>query len=423
MSTKQQGARKPLNVLLVEDDSDYAALVLQWLTAGANRAEFSIIWTDSLAAALDRLDRGGIDLILMDLGLPDSNGISSFSQMRTKAVELPIVILSGGEDEGLALQTIHDGAQDYLIKFNCTADLLARAIRHTVMRYKSAKAEAAPKEANRAKIIGVLGGSGGVGATTVAAVLASELRSQTDQSTLLIDLDLGPGMIAFTTGIDPQHSLSEALENSDRLDQSLWADLVTRPAGDVDILSSTRATAAADLDVEEVRKLLGFIRMRYRWVVLDLGRLNHFSKQAIGWADEILLVTSPGISELHQCKHAIEIMDELFIDREKIRLVLNRKDTGRPWSQKEIQNLFGIEISSVLPPSHDELYAAYLRKALPASPSKIRAKIGELARRVAGMPEPLPKRSFSLKAIKILQFGVVNQRHAAAASTQERSAP
>jgi Flp pilus assembly CpaE family ATPase len=202
----------------------------------------------------------------------------------------------------------------------------------------------------------------------------------------------------------------------------LWQDLITRPAGDFDILTSTRSTAAGELEIEQVRKVLGFTRMRYRWVVLDLGRLTHFSKQAIGWADDILLVTSPGISELHQCKHAIEIMDDLCIDREKIRLVLNRKDTGRPWSQKEIQNLFGIEISAVLPPSHEELYTAYLRKSLPPPTSKLRSKIAELSRRVAGLPEPLPKRSFSLKAIKILQFGVVNHRHAAAAA-QERSAP
>ena len=82
------GPLNRLSVLLVEDDPDYATLVQQWLD-GARDPGFVLNWTESLSSAMSRLARGGIDIVLLDLGLPDSHGIETFLALRSRCLRLP----------------------------------------------------------------------------------------------------------------------------------------------------------------------------------------------------------------------------------------------------------------------------------------------------------------------------------------------
>src|SRR5689334_10572198 len=104
--------RKTLNVLLIEDNPDYAGLVQQWLSGMGEEVAFALNWTDTLTAGLDRLARGGVDVVLLDLGLPESDGVETFLTTRAHAPGIPVIILSAADSESLALQMIHEGAED-----------------------------------------------------------------------------------------------------------------------------------------------------------------------------------------------------------------------------------------------------------------------------------------------------------------------
>jgi DNA-binding response OmpR family regulator len=87
-----------------------------------------------LSEALARLERKGIDLVLMDLGLPDSQGLHTFHALRQAAPGIPVIVLSGNDDQELAIAAVRDGAQDYLVKGQIGGDLLVRAIRYALER-------------------------------------------------------------------------------------------------------------------------------------------------------------------------------------------------------------------------------------------------------------------------------------------------
>src|SRR5579864_7239529 len=101
--------RNTLNVLLIEDSQDYAELVQEWLSGSGEEVSFVLSWTDSLAAGLDRLEKGAVDVVLLDLGLPDSDGVDTFLATRRRAPNLPIIVLSAAGSESLALQMIQQG--------------------------------------------------------------------------------------------------------------------------------------------------------------------------------------------------------------------------------------------------------------------------------------------------------------------------
>ena len=122
----------PLRILLVEDNPGDVLLIQE--TLGDRHGEFALESVERLAAALERLRTGGIHVVLLDLTLPDSAGLSTFTAVRTNAPDVPIVVLTGLSDEALAVSTVRAGAQDYLVKGQVDGNLLGRTIRYAFER-------------------------------------------------------------------------------------------------------------------------------------------------------------------------------------------------------------------------------------------------------------------------------------------------
>ncbi len=139
-STKRQpsqgGARSnTLKVLLVEDSRTYATLVRKTMAKpGADRFAFAHV--ERLSEAVTTLKGDHVDVVLLDLTLPDSDGLETVVRVHEGAPRVPIVVLTGTDDTTLALKAIHAGAQDYLVKERLDRDLLGRAIRYAIERHR-----------------------------------------------------------------------------------------------------------------------------------------------------------------------------------------------------------------------------------------------------------------------------------------------
>jgi len=133
-------------MLLIDDDPEYTFLMREMLTAAWD-APFHLQCADRLSNGLKQLTMGDADVILLDLLLPDSQGLDTFVQVHAQVPDTPIIVLSNLKDEELATKAIQKGAQDYLLKGQTDVNDLRRAIRHAIGR-KRAKATP-PKAALR----------------------------------------------------------------------------------------------------------------------------------------------------------------------------------------------------------------------------------------------------------------------------------
>jgi len=124
-----------IQILLVEDSVPDATLLRETL-AQAAPGQFAVTTVDSLAAARECLRQKNYDVILADLGLPDSHGAASFERLRQHAPVTPIIVLTGLNDEELAVRIVNAGAQDYLVKGRVPGDLLVRALRYAIVRQR-----------------------------------------------------------------------------------------------------------------------------------------------------------------------------------------------------------------------------------------------------------------------------------------------
>jgi PAS domain S-box-containing protein len=159
-------APRQLNVLLIEDNPGDARLIRLMLDEAAGEPCHVEI-AARLSEGLRRLGEWRFDVVLLDLSLPDAQGLDTFLRAQAQAPAVPIVVLSGLDDEALAVRAVQAGAQDYLVKGHVDGDLLVRAMRYAVerkraeeerkqflARERAARAEAERLAAERAAILG-----------------------------------------------------------------------------------------------------------------------------------------------------------------------------------------------------------------------------------------------------------------------------
>ena len=129
----------PIRVLHIEDNPSDALLLREMLRDAGDNG-FDLAQVERLTPGLERLAREPFDVALVDLSLPDSHGIGTFEKVRECSPHVPVIVLSGLDDEAAAMQTVHAGAQDYLCKDELDSRMLTRAIRYAIERHRADEA-------------------------------------------------------------------------------------------------------------------------------------------------------------------------------------------------------------------------------------------------------------------------------------------
>src|SRR5260370_27412895 len=120
-------------VLLVEDNPADARFLREEI-AGAGAGGVRLTHVSRLEDALRKLDAEDFDIILLDLSLPDESGLETLVRAHARAPGVPIVVLTGTDDEALAIKAVREGAQDYLVKGRTDGNLLVRSMRYATER-------------------------------------------------------------------------------------------------------------------------------------------------------------------------------------------------------------------------------------------------------------------------------------------------
>lgn len=197
-----------VDVLLIEDNPGDARLVEELLVEGAERSADDgaglpdVTRVATLTDGLERIDEGGVDVVLLDLGLPESTGLDTLETVREHSQEVPIVVLTGLDDERVGGQAVQQGAQEYLLKDEIAPPLLRRSIRHAIDRKQFERTQVALHTASR-ELIGA-----------ESAVEVSRLA--VDTAVEVLDLD---GVAVFL--FDDSTNLLEPAAYTDYLESAL----------------------------------------------------------------------------------------------------------------------------------------------------------------------------------------------------------
>ncbi len=341
MTTKPQvgDAKKPHKIkVLIVDDIPEARENLKKLLAF--EPDIEVVGTASTGReGLEQAKELLPNIILMDINMPDMDGITATKELRKAVPSANVVMMSVQGEAEYIRRAMAAGARDFLIKPPPAEELYA-TVRNVYESYKdvadivsqqvvtTSKGDSSKLDRQRGRqthVIVVYSPQGGVGKTFVAANLASGLMKE-GTKVLLIDADLQFGDVGIFLNLQGQRSLADLAAAADDLDVDLVENvLVTHDSGLKVLLSPADTETAESISADKVGLLVTNLRGMFDFIVVDLSsELNPVANALLHIAERILLVSSQTLSSVKRTLDIIRLMGEAGFPEEKILITLNK---------------------------------------------------------------------------------------------------
>jgi pilus assembly protein CpaE len=306
------------------------------------------------------------DVILMDINMPDMDGITATETIRRDLPFSQIVILSIQGDPNYMRRAMLAGARDYLTKPPSVEELIS-AIRRAGKMAHEEKEKSRPAfhiktgQLNPAilgmpslvngKVISVYSPKGGTGATTIATNLAVTLKSE-EETVVLVDGNIQFGDVAVFLNEQGRNSIVDLAPRADELDPEIIEEvLIDHPSSGLKVMASpSRPEEAEDVSGESFTKVLDYLKHMFSYVLVDTATsLNDVTLSIIDASDLIVLVATQDIPAIKNARLFLDLMDIMKIPRERILLVMNRYDRRVGITAEKVSENFKHPVSAVLP--------------------------------------------------------------------------
>ncbi|NMC79772.1 MAG: response regulator/pilus assembly protein [Chloroflexi bacterium] len=305
------------------------------------------------------------DVVIMDINMPDMDGITATEAIRRKVPFAQVVILSVQNDPNYMRRAMLVGARDFITKPPSIDELNAAVNRagkmaqeertKATVHYPGIQAGTSPFSVNvppaMGKVIAVYSPKGGTGCTTIAANLAIALRNG-EQRVLLVDGDLQYGDVAIFLNEPVRNNVLDLISRADELDPEIIDEVILKH--DASGLHLLAAPIQPELDEqasgEKFSKLLQYLCLLYDYVVVDTASyLSDIVQSALEMADLITLVTTQDIPAIKNSNTFLALADASGIQRSHILFVMNRFDKKIAISPQRVSESLHQEIVITIP--------------------------------------------------------------------------
>lgn len=368
-------AENSIKILIVDDIPETVDSVKRMLSFDENLVVIG--HADDGRSALTQVRKLDPDVVLMDINMPDMDGITATQHIRQRYPYTQVVILSVQNDLSYMRRAMRAGAHDFLPKPPMMDDLLSvvkrageisieqRSMANSAMNMGTSISSPGviPRISMlNGKVITIYSPKGGAGCTTVTANLGIALRSKKNK-VLLVDGNSQYGELPVFMSLQPRFNILDLLPRIEEMDAEEISTTVSihEPTG-IDILPAPPRLEMADqVDAEQFSQMIETLRRHYNYILIDTSSyLNDVTLSAIEKADINLLLSTPEIPALKNINSFLTLYNQLGFDPEKILFILNFYDRRSGISPERISESLHQEIVLALP--LDEKYE--LREAV-----------------------------------------------------------
>ncbi|MGV3512819.1 MAG: AAA family ATPase [Novosphingobium sp.] len=301
---------------------------------------------------------GGLSVVVLEVDPSSRQSVNRLVNLVRSNPPYPVIAAISSPEMNLVRTLVREGVTDVL-SLPLTVPELTQACLDAVAR------KAQPATALRlAPLIGVVGSSGGCGATSVATHLASALaRSAPEGRRILLgDLDLQFGSVGAYVGADRSGSFTDLIEAEDRLDEELIKALAPEGSNGLAVLSVPETIPSSDsVSHEAMLRVIERLRTTYEMVVLDFpANWSNWSASVAYSASLLLLVTEPTLPSLRQVKRTSDLFDAIGVPRAKVHVVVNKMERKlfKPIDASDIERTLDRKILATLPRDNGDLARA-----------------------------------------------------------------
>jgi DNA-binding response OmpR family regulator len=353
---------KVVKVLLIEDNR-IEARQTQHRLATSTDGTFEVEWVDRLDLGIERLGRGGIDIVLLDLNLPDSQGLETLVNLHARYPDVPIVVLTGEYEEEIGALSLEQGAQDYQVKQQLDVALLARVLRYLGIASQRAHLKNVGKlqRNTSARVLGCVGAKGGVGTTTTALNVAVALAMQ-HKSVILAELQPSFGPLSCLLQHEPAASLGTLLQlPAARIgEQELVKTLWTGPEQSRILFGPRPQEAFQEIEPDQAIAIVSGFAKLADFLVLDLPSRSPATQAVLRLCHGVAVVTE---CEPASVRCGAAMIDQIVgwgVPRDLVTaIIVNRTVLPISMGAAEIRSRLDCELMGIVPGAALELLHAF----------------------------------------------------------------
>jgi len=323
------------------------------------------------------------DVVLMDINMPDMDGITATERIRSKFPATQIVILSVQSDSNYMRKAMLAGARDFLTKPPDLDELISAINRAGEMAHAEKRKVAGPMSGIQVagvagtaqayyqpgyagKVVTIFGPKGGAGSTTITANLAVALHSE-ETPVVAVDGRLQFGDLSFFFNEQTKNNLSDLAIRADELDQEFVEDvLLSHGTTGVKILAAPpRPEQADNVTGDQFSKLIRYLKGMFSYVLIDTSSsLDDITLAAIDESDLVSIVTTQDIPSIKNVRLFLDLFLALGYPAQKAFLVMNKYDKRRSVQPERVSELVKSEMAAVLP-FDDKLVVPAMDRGVP----------------------------------------------------------
>jgi DNA-binding response OmpR family regulator len=344
-------------ILLIEDDPEYTKLICHVLDT--SEEPFQVQSASDLADGLAAMGRNPPDLVMLDLSLPDSSGYETFERVQGSAQGAPIIVLTGLDDDRVAIHAVEGGAADYLVKSLIQPKIILRSLQ---MAFGRQRRQMLPKDhipvlssaGVPGSVLSFIGSKGGVGTSTTALNIGAVLAVNGFE-TVVVELQAGPATLSLYLQTDPGPGLDSLLRKpASAITLADVQDCAVEIRRGLRLLCSTVPASPGvwpSCGADHVHAIIATIRQACSFVVLDLpARIDDGVAEALRLSDSVTLMLDLEAAAVHCGVSVWEQIRWAVAKETEVRLaVVERTALEAPLQLNHIQQRFKVQPSVIIP--------------------------------------------------------------------------
>jgi pilus assembly protein CpaE len=318
---------------------------------------------DSGRQALEMAARLRPDVVLMDINMPDMDGITATEQLAAEVPTAAVVMMSVQGEADYLRRSMLAGAREFLVK-PFSSDELSASIRQVYTREREKQgritittaaanaAVAAARDREPGQLIAVFSPKGGVGRTTIAVNLAVAAASELGKKTVLVDGSFQFGDVGVLLNLNPKNkSIADLVPELDSADdpESVDTFVINHSSGVRVLLAPPSPEMAEMITPAGVRKILDALRATNDLVVVDCtATFSDTTLAILDAADTILTALTLEITSIKNMRLFLEVADQLGYEASKIKLILNRADSTLGIRVADVEHSIGRKVDHTI---------------------------------------------------------------------------
>jgi pilus assembly protein CpaE len=366
------------SVIIIDSDTDSIDNIVKYIKDLGNHAEVGGVATD-FEAGYELIHKKKPKVVIMEVGKDVDLSLERMDTILKRFPQVSIFATSEDKSSDTILRVMRAGADEYILRPISEADLDSALQKHGRLWIT----KPVPEE-EVGSVITVFSPKGGVGVTTVAINLATQIHATTKKSTLLVDLDLDSGDASTFFNLKPSYTISDVTANMSRLDRSFLKGVVTRHESGVHVLAEPqRVEDATSILSEDIRKIMRLLKTMFEYIVVDTeSATDNRTMSALEMSDYILITFVMSLPGIKNMQRYLRFLEGKGFAKDKIKLVVSRYLKKGDIRLDDAEKALNHSIFWSIPNDYDAAMSC-LNKGLPLSmcqpKSKLNISIKDLA--------------------------------------------